>query len=115
MVVMPSRTEGLPMVALEAAQMARPVIATPVGGVAEVVFHQKTGLIIEKENTQALAKAIAYLLDHPDITSRMGQAARARALEVFNMDNCINSYDRLYRKLIQTKNKLLAMKKEQSS
>jgi glycogen(starch) synthase len=115
MVVMPSRTEGLPMVALEAAQMARPVIATSVGGLSEVVLHQETGLIIEKENTQALADAIAYILDNPDLASHMGQAARLRALQVFSLENYINSYDRLYRKIIQAENKPLAMKKEQSS
>ncbi len=115
MVVIPSRTEGLPMVALEAALMARPVIATSVGGLAEAVLHQETGLIIEKENFQALTEAIAYILDNPGIALRIGQDARLRALQVFSLDNFINSYDRLYRKLIQAENIPIVMKKEQSS
>jgi len=100
-VVMPSRSEGFPMVALEAAQMARPIVATPVGGLSESVVHQQTGLLVEPEDSLALAEAIAFLLNHPDIARQMGQAGRSQALDIFSMERFVDAYDALYRKLIQ--------------
>jgi glycogen(starch) synthase len=64
-VLIPSRLEGLPSVALQASIMARPIIATRVGGISEVVVDQKSGLLLEPEDSVALSKAIVYLLEHP--------------------------------------------------
>lgn len=102
-VIMPSRTEGFPMRALEAASMARPVVATPAGGLAEAILHERTGLIVEKENSVALAEAVSFLLGHPDVAVRMGEVARSRVLQTFSLNSCADSYDRLYRKLIRAK------------
>ncbi len=100
-VLLPSRREGFPLVALEAAQMARPVIATRVGGLPESVAHQETGLLIEKEDTSALADAIAFLLNSPDVANRMGKASRSRVLDTFRHENCVEAYDILYQRLIR--------------
>jgi glycogen(starch) synthase len=100
-VVMPSRAESLPMVALQAAQMARPVVGTRVGGLPEVVIDQQTGLLVGKENPDALAKAMAFLLDHPERATQMGQAARDRVQGIFDWERHVNAYDRLYKKLIK--------------
>jgi glycogen synthase len=99
LVVMPSRAESLPMVALQAAQRARPVVGTRVGGLPEVVIDQETGFLVDKENPEALANAIAFLLDHPKRATRMGQAARDRVQRKFNWQQHVDSYDKLYRKL----------------
>lgn len=101
MVVMPSRSEGFPMVALEAALMARPIIATPVGGLPESVVHQETGLFIDPDDSQALAEMMAFLLDHPDQARQMGLQGRSRVLNTFNLEQTFEAYDTLYRKLIQ--------------
>lgn len=100
-VVIPSRQEAFGLVALEAALMARPVVATRVGGLPEVVMHQQHGLLVEKENGTALAEAIAFLLDHPETALRMGQAARHRAQQVFSFERHVDAYDALYRQLIR--------------
>jgi glycogen(starch) synthase len=99
LVLMPSRGEGLPLVALEAAMMARPVVGMRVGGLAEVVLHQQTGLLVDSGDVTALANAIAFLLDHPDRAARMGQAARHRAREVFSFERHVDAYEALYRRL----------------
>jgi glycogen(starch) synthase len=100
MVVMPSRSlEGFGLVALEAALMARPVVATRVGGLPEVVAHQQTGLLVEKEDSRALAEAITYLLDHPEIATKMGEAARSRAQAIFSWKRHVDAFDALYRQL----------------
>ena len=99
-VVMPSRQEALPLVALEAGLMARPVVGARVGGLPEIVLHQQSGLLVDKEDSAALAQAIAYLFDHPKTAAAMGQAARERVQRKFNWQQHVDSYDQLYRKVV---------------
>jgi glycogen(starch) synthase len=99
MVLMPSRTEAMPLVALQAGMMARPVVGTEVGGFPEVVVHGETGLLVRPEDSKALAETIALLLDRPDLASRMGSAARRRALDLFGWERFIDSFDALYQRL----------------
>jgi glycogen(starch) synthase len=99
LVVMPSRREAFGLVALDAAVMARPIVATRVGGLVEVVEHQHTGLLVENEEAEALAQAIAFLLNHPQVAIRLGQAARQRAQERFSWQQYVTAYERLYKKL----------------
>ncbi len=99
-VVMPSRLEPFGLVALEAAQMARPIVATRVGGLSEVVEQGQTGFLVDNENVNQVAAAIATLLERPELAIRMGQAAHQRALERFGWDRCVDAYDTLYRKLV---------------
>jgi glycogen(starch) synthase len=103
-VIVPSRwPEPFGLVALQAAQMARPVVATCVGGLPEVVVHGETGLLVEKENADALAEAIAFLLNHPQTAIQMGENARKRGQEVFSWDRLLDAYDALYRHIIREK------------
>jgi glycogen(starch) synthase len=99
-VLIPSRHESFGLVALEAALMARPVVGTRVGGLPEVVVHEQTGLLVEPEDSQALAEAAAWLLDHPQRAAQMGQVARERAQELFGWERCADAYEALYRRLI---------------
>jgi len=99
-VIMPSRREAFGLVALQAAWMARPIVATRVGGLLEVVVHQQTGLLVEKEDSAALAEGIAFLLEHPEVAIQMGQAARRRVQELFSLERLVDAYDALYRKLV---------------
>lgn len=98
-VVIPSRSDSLPNVAKEAALMARPVLATRVGGLPEVVVHRKTGLLVKPEDPSALAEAVVYLLDHPVEATLMGQSARLFVQEVFSWDHYVDAYDSLYQNL----------------
>ena len=100
MVVMPSRREGFGLVALEAAMMARPVVATRVGGLPEVVKHNETGMLVPNGDKDALADAMVYLLTHPEYATEMGQGARRRAIKEFSWQRNVDAYDALYRQLI---------------
>lgn len=96
-VVVPSRwDEPFGLVALEAALMERPVIATRAGGLVEVIEHGRTGFVIEKEDVVALAEAVIHLLGDPGAADRMGATARRRALERFGFDACVDEYERLH-------------------
>lgn len=99
-VVVPSRRwEAFPLVALEAAFMARPVVAARDAGLPEAVVHQETGLLVEKDDHIGLAQALTVLLEHPEMATQMGQAARQRAQDVFSLQRCIDAYDALYQRL----------------
>jgi glycogen(starch) synthase len=99
MLVMPSRWEGLPNTALQAAMMGRPIVGTRVGGLAEIVNHQQTGLLVEPEDADGLADAILSLLKNPRRLFQLGQAARAKVEKEFGWDRYVDAYDRLYRNL----------------
>lgn len=83
--LMPSRLEGLPMAAAEAMAAGIPVIATRVGGVAELVEDGSSGLLIPPADAQALARATAALLRDPQQRARLSAAARSSA-ERFRWD-----------------------------
>jgi glycogen synthase len=100
LVLIPSRHEGLPTVALQAALMARPVVATRVGGVREAVVHGETGLLIENGDGASLGEAIAFFLNSPSIAAKMGMAGRERTRKLFTWQHCLDAHDALYKKLI---------------
>lgn len=101
-VLMPSRwEETFGLVALEAALLGRPVVATRVGALPEVVRDGETGLIVAREDAAGLADAIAALLEDPARTRRMGQAARERALRVFGLGPSLDAYEALYRRFVR--------------
>jgi glycogen(starch) synthase len=101
MVLLPSRQDSFPLVALEAAGMARPVVATRVGGLPEILLHQETGLLVTPEDTTGMADAIGFLIDNPGAAIRMGMAAQKRVETVFSWQEQVDAYDRLYRKLVE--------------
>lgn len=80
--------------------MARPVVASDVDGLPEVVCHEETGILVPPDDPVALAGALERLLRDPETASRMGSAARSRALAEFRWDDCVDAYDALYRRLI---------------
>ena len=99
-VVMPSRwEEAFGLVALEAALMGRPVIATRVGGLPEVVVDGVTGILVDKDDSEELASAISRLLKSPEEVIKMGRAARVRAEAMFNLEGHIATYESLYRQM----------------
>lgn len=101
MVLMPSREEPFGLVALQAAWMSRPIVATRVGGLPEVVTHGETGYLVESEDATSLADAATLLLSRPDLADNFGRAARRRAQAAFDWEEQVGSYDTLYRKLVR--------------
>jgi glycogen(starch) synthase len=101
-VVMPSRWEGFPSVALQAAIMARPIVGTRVGGLTDIVVDRKTGFIVDSEDTKALGDAVISLLENSKQAAEMGKAGRHRVQKLFSWEECVDRYDALYRHLIDT-------------
>jgi glycosyltransferase involved in cell wall biosynthesis len=79
---LPSRHEGLPMAMLEAMAFGLPVIATPVGGVPDLVVHGETGLLVAPGDVEELTEAIATLASDAGLRCRLGSSGRDRVLEL---------------------------------
>ena len=98
-VVVPSMGEGFGMVALEAMERGRAVIASRVGGLPEIVVDGATGLVVPPEDAHALAEAMLALASDPSRAAAMGAAGRAHALAAFGPDRPADALDLLYRTL----------------
>jgi glycosyltransferase involved in cell wall biosynthesis len=93
-----SENEGMPIALIEAQLASKPVVATNVGGVSEVVLNNKTGFITKK-STQELAKALEKLIASKSLRTAQGKAARAHATKAFSVEKMINAHVSLYKKL----------------
>jgi glycosyltransferase involved in cell wall biosynthesis len=101
-VVIPSEFEGMPNVALEAMGQAKPVVATRIPGMEEVVVPEGTGLLVGVGRPFELAKALRRLILDPDLRRRLGEAGRIRVREQFSVAAMIAAYQRLYNELVAT-------------
>lgn len=98
-VVLPSRREGLPVVAIEAAWAGRPVVATDVSGMREVVVDGRTGLLVGADDRDALAAAIGEIGRDQERARRMGAEARRHAEQRFSLEGMMDAYEVLYARL----------------
>ncbi|MBB6030465.1 glycosyltransferase [Oceanithermus desulfurans] len=99
--LLPSDWEGVPLVVLEAMAAGKPVVATSVGGVPELVKDEKTGILISPGDPETLAGAILRLARDSDLRRRMGEAAHKWALERFDVQKTAQAYGELYLKLLR--------------
>lgn len=100
LVVIPSFTEGLPNVALEACAARLPLVATAVGGLPEIVSSEENGLLVPPGLPRALADGIARLLADPRRARLMGEAGRLRVANHFGFTAQATSYAALLRRLL---------------
>ena len=101
--VLPSLSEGIPLVLLEALALARRVVATAVGGIPEVVEHQISGLLVTPGNHDELAKGCLTVMDDPALAQRLGHAGRKRVEEAFSADVMVENVANLYRALVHAR------------
>jgi len=102
LVIVPSHYEAFGVIALEAAMLAKPVIASKVGGLKEIIEHGKTGLLVEKNNIAAFSKAMVDLLSNPNKTTDMGLAAREHVIENFSVRQMVTRYESVYSQSIKS-------------
>lgn len=95
--------EGLSLTLLEAMASARPVIATNVGGNAELVIDGLTGFLVPSQNPDRMAETLAKLLKDEEKRKSMGEMGRRRVEERFNIQGSVKQYEDLYFSLAKTK------------
>ncbi|MBM4408528.1 MAG: glycosyltransferase [Chloroflexi bacterium] len=93
--------EGFGLPAAEAAAAGRAVVATRVGALSEVVVDRSTGLLIPPAEPDALAGAIAELLENDALRERLGSTARVRARAEFTLERSVGAYADAYRAVLR--------------
>ena len=100
-VVAPSLREGLSNVVLEAMALGRPVVATRVGGTPEAIDDGEHGLLVDPLDTDALATALARLIDDASLRRRLGEAARNKVLERYSPQAMVKAMLKEYQRVSQ--------------
>jgi glycosyltransferase involved in cell wall biosynthesis len=98
--VLPSINEGTPVSAIEALAAGRPVVATCVGGVPDVVRDGVDGFLVERGALDELVARLVQLAADPELRKRMGAAGRERVLRRYSVDRLVDDVDGLYRSLL---------------
>lgn len=98
--ILSSVNEGLSITLLEAMANGLPIVATRVGGNAEVVTQGKTGLLVPARSPRDMADAILTLVRDPALAAKYGEAGRARVEEHFDLRKVVKQYEVLYCELL---------------
>lgn len=97
--VLPSLNEGMGRVLIEAMAAGKPIIASNVGGIPDLVIQGENGLLVPVKDIEALAEAIEYLLENPRERIEMGEKGRKMATN-YGVNSMIEKIDRLYLELL---------------
>jgi glycosyltransferase involved in cell wall biosynthesis len=95
-----SERESFGMGVLETMSFGKPVVATRVGGIAEIVVDGRTGFLKELGDVKGMARAARKLADDPALAAQIGAAAKSRATECFSADASVRKYESFYRQVL---------------
>ncbi|MDD5609098.1 MAG: glycosyltransferase [Ignavibacterium sp.] len=101
--VIPSISESFGVSAVEAMACGKPVIASNVGGLAEVIDHEKTGILVEPKNSDAIFKALDEMIINKEYRIILGNAAREKVSKIYNWDNSVQLMNDVYKKVVKYK------------
>ncbi len=100
LLVHPATQEGLGVAMLKAAAAAVPVVAFDIAGAREAVVHGKTGVLVPAGDVRTLQKAIALMIEEPDMRRELGEAGRQRMRDEFSLGTMVESHIELYESLL---------------
>ena len=98
--VLPSANEGTPVVAIEALAAGRPVVATRVGGVPDVVTEGEDGYLVDVGDVEAIADALERLARDPELRRALGERGRELVVPRYRVERLVDDIDALYRELL---------------
>jgi glycosyltransferase involved in cell wall biosynthesis len=99
-----SRSEGVPQAVTQALGLGLPVVATKVGGVPELIEHERTGLLIPPENPEAAAEALTRIAQDRDWAAKLGTAGREHVLAHFSLEAMLDHTEQLFVELLEQGN-----------
>ena len=98
---LPSFAEGLPVVLMEAMAMELPCVTTHIAGIPELIRDGADGFLVPPSDLDALATALARLMDDPELRQRMGKSGRARVVEHFDLRRSVERLARIFAERVQ--------------
>ncbi len=99
---LPSFWEAFPVVVLEALSCETPVVATPVGGIPEIVENHETGILVQPNDPIRLAEAIQYLLENKDVRFKMAREGRKRVMKEYSLGIVSKKLCAIYKQLMES-------------
>lgn len=100
-IVVPSRWEGFGLVTLEAMRHRRPLVASAVSALPEIIVDGETGYLVPADDLLALTDALHKLLADPELARQMGRAGHQRLVEVFSVEKMVKATADLYHKIAE--------------
>lgn len=94
--LLPSTTEALGLVVLEAGLAGLPVVATDVGGIPEIIEGKKTGILVPVRNQDSIKKSVVLLKNDPSLAKNLGESLKKKVLEEFSLDRMVAATVLLY-------------------
>ena len=101
--VLPSLYEGLPIAMLEAMALGRPVVASRVGGVPEVIDDEVDGLLVDPLDPAQLAEKVLTLLHNPELRGRLSRNAARKVRDQFSVERMVKSTEAIYSSVLAKK------------
>lgn len=98
---LPSLEEGFPMVILEAMAAGKPIVASEVGAIPDVIRHGATGLLVPPGDAHALACALCDLIEDVGARRRLGETGRAFVRDAYDFERMVSRYDELYQTVLR--------------
>ena len=98
--VLPSRSEAFPNGVVEAMAVGLPVVASDVGGIPELIEHERNGVLVPVGDAEALARALLRLIDDPARTAELGAAARATIAQGYSFERMVAAFETLYLQML---------------
>lgn len=101
--ILPSYSEGMPVVMFEAMSLGKPVILTRVGGVTEVISDGKNGILIPPRDVEAIRQALKRVLENPELAEQLGAAAQATVLNGYTWADNARQMLNIYQAMVNNK------------
>ncbi len=99
-VLLSTASEATSQVIPQALSIGKPVVATDVGGLPEIIEDNRTGLLIPKEDPAAIAEAIIKIADDKELARRLAREGRAKVLKDFTLEGMIDKTEAVYRRVL---------------
>ncbi len=94
--------DGVPTFVIESALMGMPIVTTGAGSITDLIRHEDTGLVVSQKNPHELAEGIKRLIENPDLARELGEKARDRAEEMFDLEKNVKELEALLIESVKT-------------
>jgi len=101
LLILPSLWEGFGLVLLEGMALAKPIVATRVSAIPEIVVDGETEVLIPPKDSNSLAKAVTKLLQNPVLTNEVGRKGRERLKREFSVEEMVKQTERVHERLME--------------